>query len=95
MTGIVRPIANASRSSVPNSAEPMPAATPSITTSAGVQAGQTATENDPPNPNAPQLVAARFARIGICGSAATRRNERHDASPRVAETTAGAGGKPS
>lgn len=40
---------------------------PSSTTSAGVHAGQTATENEAPSATAPHVLAAPRARKGICG----------------------------
>jgi hypothetical protein len=45
----------------PNSGEPLAAAAPSSTTSAGAQEGQTATENGMPSANAPQPLATRLA----------------------------------
>ena len=60
--GSARPKAKADNSITPNQGEPMPVATPSKITNAGVHRGHMATENGMPNKNAPQTLVARFTR---------------------------------
>lgn len=54
LAGTARPTLKASNSNTP-SGEPTPAAMPSSTTSAGVHAGQTATENEAPSATSPHV----------------------------------------
>src|SRR3990167_11189681 len=68
MIGIARPKANANSSATPKTGEPMPAATPSNTISAGVQNGQIATENGTPSAKAPHGPVTGLARNFSAGS---------------------------
>src|SRR5262249_42714159 len=67
-SGTARPRANARSRITPSKTEPIPAVTPSNTTSAGVHTGHAATVNGIPRRNAPQAALGRLARKPNDGS---------------------------